>query len=261
MAKGAERMDDVLVREAKSLVDDADAEGLALRLVGSIGFRMLCEDHRSLHRDDLDREVGDIDLVGHKRDRDGIQTFFESRGYEVDKDILLSGWGDRLVMYGERDGHEYEVDIFLGQMDMCHELDVSDRLDAGPSAYALNPADLFLEKAQIVEINEKDLKDILTLFLEFPVAASDDRINSEYIADLLSRDWGFFFTVTNNMTKVREYLKSTDAIDDGERERVETRLDELETALDSAPKSVRWQLRSLLGTRWKWYTTVDEKHR
>jgi len=261
MATEDVHMDEFLVQEAERLIDAAKSEGITLRLVGSIGFRELTAEHCDLHGGAFDREIGDIDLVGYKDDSDQIRSFFEAEGYDVDRDILLSGWGNRLVMYGEMDGNEYEVDIFLDEMDMCHKLNVRDRLERGPSDYALNPADLFLEKAQIVEINEKDLKDILALFAAFPVTTSDEGINEEYISRLLSKDWGFYFTVTNNLVKVREYLNRTDAIDEADAEEIRERITEIEERVESESKSIRWRLRSLVGSRWKWYSTVDEKHR
>lgn len=261
MATEDVHQDEFLIQEAERLIETADADGVSLRLVGSIGFRELCADHRDFHATELGREIGDIDLVGYKDDNDEIKSFFEEQGYEIDRDILLSGWGDRLVMYGEQEGRKYEIDIFLDRMNMCHDLNVRDRLELGPSEYALNPSDLFLEKAQIVEINRKDLKDIVTLFRSFPVSTSDDEINKQYIAQLLSKNWGFYFTVTNNLVKVREFLKEIDVLDDDEVVEIRGRLDEIETEIESEPKSLRWQLRSLVGSRWQWYSAVDEKHR
>lgn len=261
MAKEKASMDELLIEEAEHLIDTARAEGMTIRLVGSIGFRELCSEYQGVHRTVLEREIGDIDLIGYKSESDKIQSFFDEQGYEVDKDILLSGWGNRLVMYGKKGGQEYEVDIFLDEMNMCHKLDVSNRLETGPSNYGLNPSDLFLEKAQIVEINEKDLKDILTLCLEFPVSTSDDEINKRYISKRLAKDWGFYYTVTNNLTKAREYLRNIDGLHEADTETVRHRLDELEQSIESTSKSIRWHLRSLVGTHWKWYSAVDKKHR
>lgn len=252
---------EILIEEAKRLIDAAKEEGITLRLVGSIGFRMLCRNHRSLHADGFERDIGDIDLVGYKRDHDQIQLLFKEDGYKVDQQILIAGWGGRLVFYGSSDDLEYEVDVFFDKIDMCHELDLRDRLECGPHGYALNPSDLFFEKAQIVEINEKDLKDIATLFLEFPLTKDDSGINREYIPDLLSRDWGFYYTVTNNLSKVKRYAERTSVLSSAQADTIVERITDLETAIDTHEKSLRWKLRSLPGDRIRWYTKVDEKNR
>ncbi len=47
-----------------------------------------------------------------------------------------------------------------------------------------------LTKAQIVELNRKDVLDLLALFLDHPVGISDDEtINQEVIAELCAKDW------------------------------------------------------------------------
>lgn len=252
------RMSDIqtdLIERARTIIDAGRERGVELRLVGSGGFRQLASDP-AIHTDTFDREMGDIDLVGLSADSDAIQTLFEEFEYEIDKDLLLAGWGNRYVFYGA----DHEVDVFLDEVSMCHTIAMQDRLTAGPDQYALPPADLLLEKAQIVEINEKDLKDLTLLLMEMELTDDDTGINRSYIAGLLAGDWGFYHTVTTNLHKLQNYLGRA-PIDDAERERVESRLEELLTAIETEPKSLRWKARSKLGERKKWYTEVEEKHR
>ena len=66
-------------------------------------------------------------------------------------------------------------------------------------------SDLLLQKLQIVQINDKDLKDAMLLFLAAPVGDGDQNmINQKYIGKLLSDDWGFYFTSTANLQKIKE---------------------------------------------------------
>jgi hypothetical protein len=174
----------------------------------------------------------------------------------MDKDVLMGSGGKRFVFFDE----QHEIDIFLDGISMCHDLDLRDRLDVGPMDIALNPGDLLLEKAQIVDINEKDLKDLSLLLLEYPLTDEDDGINQPYILDLLSSDWGFYYTVTQNLEKVTKYA-SRSALDPDQVKRIDTRVDDLLAALEAEPKSLRWKLRSKVGTRLKWYQDVGQKHR
>jgi hypothetical protein len=251
--EGDERTD--LVQRAREIIDTADERGVDLRLVGSVGFRALSE-NPSVHAEVFEREIGDIDLVGRSADSEEIQTIFEELGYEIDKDLLLAGWGDRYVFYGT----DHEVDVFLDKVSMCHTLDLRDRLTLGPSPYSLTPADLLLEKAQIVEINEKDLKDMTFLFAERDLTDDETGVNQEYIAERLAGDWGFYNTFTTNVHKLQHYLERS-PLDEAEREAVRAKIDALLERVQSEPKSIRWQARAKLGERIKWYDDVEEKHR
>lgn len=243
-----------LLDRAHELIDTAADRDVDLRLVGSGGFRELTD--ASVHRNQFEREMGDIDLVGRSADADAIRELFENFDYEIDKDLLLAGWGNRYVFYGG----DHEVDVFLDEISMCHTLDLRDRLTIGPNSYALAPADLLLEKAQIVEINEKDLKDITLLLMELPLTEDDTGVNHAYMADLLAQDWGFYHTVTTNLRKVEHYLDRTPITDD-DRTHVTNQLSTLLDHIESEPKSLKWKLRAKIGERVQWYTEVEEKHR
>lgn len=244
-----------LLDRAEALIDAGRERGAPLRLVGSGGFRQLAADP-SVHTETFGREMGDIDLVGLSEDSDTIQDLFEEFGYEIDTDLLLAGWGNRYVFYGD----DHEVDVFLDEVSMCHTIELADRLTAGENEYALPAADLLLEKAQIIEINEKDLKDLTLLLMETPLTEDETGINRTYITDLLASDWGFYNTVTMNLHKLQHYLDRA-PITSEERGRVEQRVEELLAAIESAPKSLRWKARSKVGERVQWYTEVEEKHR
>lgn len=244
-----------LIERARAIIDAGRERDVPLRLVGSGGFRQLASDP-SVHADTFDREMGDIDLVGRSTDSEEIQELFEEFEYEIDKDLLLAGWGNRYVFYGS----DHEVDVFLDDISMCHTIELNGRLTAGADSYALPAADLFLEKAQIVEINEKDLKDMTLLLMETPLTDDDAGIDRTYIADVLARDWGFYHTVTTNMHKLQHYLDRAPVTNE-QREVVDERIETLLAAIETEPKSLRWKARSKVGERMKWYTEVEEKHR
>lgn len=244
-----------LVARAQELIAAADDQGAQLRLVGSVGFRLLTDDPQR-HAETFDRELGDIDLVGSKGDTEVVREVLEDHGYEIDKDLLLAGWGDRYVFYAE----DHEIDVFFGNLSMCHELPLSDRLTIGVNPYTVTPADLLLEKAQIVEITGKDLKDLTLILLECRLTDDETGINGEYVANLLASDWGFFHTVTTNLGKLEAYLDDA-PIDNSEEEKVRDRIADLRRIIENEPKTLRWQLRAKIGERLTWYNEVEEKHR
>ena len=83
---------------------------------------------------------------------------------------------------------------------------------------------------------------------------------AELIAKTLSDDWGFYYTVTTNLAKARE-LMATYQLSKEDRAIVDRRIDSLTQAIDREPKSLRWNLRTIVGTRQKWYEEVEEVER
>ena len=68
-------------------------------------------------------------------------------------------------------------------------------------------AELVLTKLQIVELNEKDVRDTALLSDGHAVSCHDDEtINGERIAELCGGDWGPWRTITHNLERCREHL-------------------------------------------------------
>ena len=111
-------------------------------------------------------------------------------------------------------------------------------------------ADLFLEKAQIVKIGEKDVKDIAILFRQHELGSQDaGSINVEYITKLLSDDWGFYYTATTNFKKVRDYVETLDVFSAEDKRTIQAKIDALSQRIESQGKSMRWKFRARTGTR------------
>lgn len=61
--------------------------------------------------------------------------------------------------YDKQNG--FSIDIFLDRLEMCHDIDFKGRLELDYPTIPL--AEMLLEKLQIVQINEKDVKDVIIL--------------------------------------------------------------------------------------------------
>jgi hypothetical protein len=116
-----------------------------------------------------------------------------------------------------------------------------------------------LEKMQIVKINEKDIKDSIILLREHDVSDSDkETVNCVYISNLLSKDWGFYYTVTMNLNKIKTLLPRYNVLSDEDKSIVNQRVEKLIAKIEEAPKSMKWKLRARRGTSQKWYREVEE---
>jgi hypothetical protein len=121
-------------------------------------------------------------------------------------------------------------------------------------------AELFLSKAQIVELNRKDAFDIISLLLNNDIGNEQEgKIGLDRIASLCADDWGLYKTTSINLKRVEDLLLTEDlGLSDEERERVLHRVQQIALVLESTPKSMAWKMRNALGTRVRWYAEVEE---
>ena len=101
--------------------------------------------------------------------------------------------------------------------------------------------------------------DTLLLLKAHAIAEKEESetINTDQLAGVLSRDWGFWYTVTTNLQRIREYLKDMTILSPQESAELITKLDRILLATGRVPKSLGWRLRALVGTRKKWYNPVE----
>lgn len=112
---------------------------------------------------------------------------------------------------------------------------------------------------QIAKINEKDLIDTIMLLREFDFGETDDnQINVDIITRLLSRDWGFWKTVTDNLSILANYLQKVPYLNAEDKRVVNERIVKIKKLMDETPKSLKWKIRSMIGEKVKWYQDVEE---
>ncbi len=240
--------------EAKRLVDEAQQAGLIIRLLGGLAVRLHSPSagHRALAR-----SYPDLDYATNEKRADRLEKFFGEQGYEPNKAFNLFNGDRRLLFWDE--ANQRQIDIFVGQFHMCHTIPLSERLAL--EAYTLPLAELLLTKMQIVEMNQKDIRDLCALLLDHPGGAGDaETINLLHAARVCAEDWGLWKTVSLSVGKVRDYAVSSDLAAD-ERQTIVDRLDALERALNDAPKGLRWRMRARVGERVKWYELPEEVKR
>jgi hypothetical protein len=243
-------------QEMRRLVKSAQGQGIPLRLLGGLAIRLHCSSTNQLN---LQRSYADIDFVTNKAGGRNLPALFAANGYIPDKTFNTLN-GDRRQLYFD-ETNQRQVDIFIGEFEMCHVLPLANRLELEPLTVPL--AELFLTKAQIVELNHKDAVDLVTLLLDHPVGTGDEEtINSSFIAGLCAKDWGLYTTVEINLEKLRELIGSgTINLPSQQKDLVLERIQALQSACQAAPKTLGWKARSKVGKRVKWYLEVEEVRR
>ena len=245
------------VAEALQIVHEADAVGLQLRILGSLAYRLHCPENIELFAK-MERALTDIDFAADRAQARKIRELLTGMGYMDDEKITMATEGSRY--YFQRPDSNLGVDVFMDELYFCHPIPFKGRLQLDKPTIPL--ADLVLEKMQIVEINLKDIKDTLVLLLEHDVGDSGhgrETVDGQYIADLLSKDWGFYYTVTENLKKVSHFIEQFDAISEHQGEVIAKRVGQLLEMIEAAPKTAKWKMRAKVGTRKRWYQEVNEK--
>lgn len=251
---------DYFVGEARRLAEKANEAGITLRILGALAVRIHSPEfaglHQSLGRLSGATEFTDIDVMTYGEFQDKLEPFFKSVGFNPEPRIRRtpSIWAYR-QMYLEPKG-QFHVDVFFDKLEMSHTIDFRGRLEVDYPTISL--ADILLEKMQIHHINEKDVKDSIVLMRAHDLGETDkESINQIYVAKLLAADWGFYHTVSNNLTKTKLLLQDYD-VPQVDQEDVISKIDRLLTRIESEPKTSKFKMRARIGEKKKWYTDVDE---
>jgi hypothetical protein len=243
------------VERALGLVDQAAARGIQLRILGSLAYRLHCPANIALF-EAMKRDLTDIDFAARGNQRKEIRAFLAELGFEIDQDLLVSTEGKRYAF--EEPSTGLIVDVFFDELYFCHPIPLADRLSL--DSPTITPTDLLLEKMQIVEINPKDIKDSLVLLLEHGLEiGGKDAIDHDYIAGILADDWGFYYTVTNNLARLGRELDGDSGVSPAQSQIIRNRIADLTKTIEETPKSRKWKLRARVGTRKRWYQEVAEK--
>ena len=213
----------------------------------------------------------DLDFATRGKDRGAFYELLAREGYTADKrhNALFGG---KQAYFVDVPRHR-PVDVLVDSLEMCHRFEFADRL--AKSTPTLPLAELLLSKLQIVKINRKDVLDALVLLAEHPLAQDDGARRRPTRPGRHQRP-----------AHPVVHLERLGLVADGDRQprharpvprgrahaggpRPRQRPDgpvrpgaprspPCATAIDDAPKSTRWKLRSRVGERQAWYKDPEE---
>jgi hypothetical protein len=240
--------------EVRRIVQAAQAEGLILRLLGSLAFQMHCPRYGSLQAK-MGRAYTDIDFASYSQQAKGVRELLVRLGYVEDREVFVVTEGGRAIF--ESPKTHLHVDVFYAKLDFSHVIPWDGRLEADAPTIPL--AEMLLEKMQIVQINEKDVIDTIMLLLEHPLGDSDaETIHMGRVAGLCAADWGLWRTVTMNLGKVGILAQGYSQLETDEKGHVVQQIESALALIDAEPKPLAWRLRARVGDRVKWYKDVEE---
>jgi len=252
---------EVFVEEGKRLVEEATKREIPIRLLGGVAIRVHCVEMldfaRKLQRLGVgQQEYTDLDYMSYTKFRNKMKDFFREVGYEKRPTTMSSAATQRQIYFHPKGW--FTVDVFFDKLLAAnHPLDFRNRLEL--DSPTITPTDLLLEKLQIVFPSEKDVKDSILLLRAHEISEQEEnnRINSEAVADRLASDWGFWYTVTTNLNGLKQHVSASELIDDSDKEDIAAKIDSMLTTIEKKPKSSGWKMRSVMGTKKKWYNPVE----
>lgn len=240
-----------IAAEADRILSAAHSARVPLRLIGGVAISRQLGDE--LHPA-LRRTHRDIDVATLKRHGGDAAKLLSGIGYVADRQFNAVHGARRLLFYDEQNGRQ--LDVFVGTFEMCHVVPISERFEVGAETIPL--AELLLTKLQVVQLNEKDLRDLIAMLLHRPVGRGDDgEINADFISRLLAGDWGLWRTTRINLDRASAGVDQY-ALDPAERARVRQRCAELWRRIENEPKTHAWRIRNRIGDRKAWYQEPDE---
>ena len=237
--------------EALALARGAESAGLGLKLLGGLAVRVLCPDFPPRLRRDQD-----IDFACLSKERKKVAAHLEASGCEPDKRFNNLN-GDRQMYFTAPSGRP--IDVMVDRLVMCHTLDLRPSFSRMP--YTIDAMDVLLSKLQIVELNEKDARDIVHLLAALPLGGSEPvSLDTGRFCQLLGADWGWWRTVTGNLTKLPHLIAERPALvpPGDEIKHPVAQAQQLLELAEQAPKSVKWRLRANVGDRVRWYELPEE---
>jgi hypothetical protein len=237
--------------EARRLISCANDEGLTVRVLGGVAICLQAPGGKPL----LPRPIKDIDLVTRRGEGRQAGELLAALGYVGEEMFNALHGSRRLLFHDPVNGRE--LDVFVGEFAMCHAIPVADRLDRDPLTVPL--AELLLTKLQIVELTERDKRDVYNLCFHHELSDADDPgIETSLIAGLCASDWGLWRTCKGTIDHCRADMDRDD-LEPGAREVIASRLQRLWDRIEAAPKTGRWRLRSRVGERKRWYQEPEEE--
>jgi hypothetical protein len=263
--------DELFIEDAEKIVKEGSRRGVIIRILGALAVRVhtaeLTNLHRKLNRLGIkERQFSDLDFIAYGKQRTRIYELFKDLNYELDRRVAAY-FGNKRGIWNHPQ-NLYHVDVFYDRLSFSHEIYFGS--DPGKGRLELDfptitLADILLEKAQIHDIGEKDIKDIIVLILGHELGeAEKETINLNRLSEVLKNDWGFYFDFKINMGKVLEFAEKYNQekkLANCELNELKIKINKILERVENEPKTKNWVKRAKVGTRKQWWINVEEVER
>lgn len=224
---------------AEEVVRQLGTGGVVGRLFGSLGVAVAV----GWNSFGGNRVPKDIDIVLDAAAVTAAAKLLSQSGWIVSRRTLMLG--DRKLVRLTSEVGQVPLDIYTNPLCFNQKIELRGRLNI--HLYALSIADLLLTKLQILHPSGGDLADILTLTQRLYSVEGE----SSRVLKCCCSSWGFWYTAKSNI------ILALQDLDGDSRQASNVGARRLLSDLDSVRKTFKWQLRSIVGSRLRWYHYVD----
>jgi hypothetical protein len=240
-----------LKSDALRIIAAAEENKSPVRLLGGMAIYITSP---CTQKEPYARGIDDLDFVVSKKKSYSLEKLLEKIGFEGDHEFNSIHGEYRLLFHSEL----MELDIFVGEFVQCHSMNLEKFI--GSTTLTIPLANLLLTKLQVVQINKKDILDILALLHDHEVLVDgnpDDVISLKELNAILSDDWGWFTTCVDNLDKIQRFV--LESINDPDKPMLLDKIDLIRSHAQSSKKSLKWTVRSKVGRKVQWYELPEEK--
>jgi hypothetical protein len=242
---------ELIRNEALRLIDETNSKGITLRLLGGMAIYLSSPCTRA---EPFAREIDDLDFVVSKRQAYSLEKLLEKIGYTGDREFNSIHGESRLLFYSDLTA----LDIFVGEFQQCQSINLEKYFTHSKITIPL--ADLLLTKLQIIQINKKDILDILALLYDHEVKLDGDEnevISIQAINEVVCNDWGWYTTCMDNLEKILIFIG--ESFDANVQKTLKDRIELIRSNAYNSKKSLKWTVRAKIGRKVQWYELPEEK--
>lgn len=217
-----------LAQLGAELVNEANARGMVLRMIGGIAIYARCPSIETNPR--LQRAHADLDLMVEAKDWARVREIFSARGF-------VSKAESSREQHFVQDSITVEVSPPHFREDF--EMDFSTRLNVTPLTLPL--VDLLLMKLARVNFKEKDIQDATALLVDHRVTTDGDEeeeINRAQLYRVANTDYRLWKTVFDNTVTLEKVFDKY--LEPEEAQLAWRRIELLQEVLDGKGHSLGW---------------------
>jgi hypothetical protein len=246
-----ENRNELLKVEALRIMEASESSGIPIRLLGGVAVYLSSPCTRSAP---FAREIYDLDFVVPKKKAYPLEKLLAKIGFTGNREFNSIHGETRLLFYSEL----AEVDVFVGAFEQCHNMNLEKLINTCKVSIPL--AALLLTKLQIVQINQKDILDILAILYDHDVQMDgnpNEIISLNELNAIWCDDWGWYTTCMDNLDKIHTFVE--EKFSDADQKKLNTKIGLIQANAESTKKTLKWTLRSKVGRKLPWYELPEEK--
>jgi hypothetical protein len=239
---------------ALQLATKTRTEGVKFRLFGSSAIFMKCIGGTDILTKN-NRVIKDVDAVLPRYDVPKFRQLMKTWGWQEQLELtaLTDGTRLRFIDFNDR---MMVLDVAVDSLKFNQSLKLTGRFEIDWPTIPVT--DLILSKLQIAKLSMNDLVDVAALLDRFNAVPSDEgEISLLRIEAICAHSWRWHRAVSQAYLNICQELSDRVVLSAEQADRINNRAWRINEAIRTAPKTLGWKLRSVVGDGMSWVTPVE----